>query len=111
VRNEIFDFALILRRSVYRCLTYLIKNPKPYPKLSSYHQYSTRYQDIDHIFLRLAKSQDGIHYYSIKFFNALLDSHKNVPSNQFLKQIKTYLVNKIIYTFDEFLNDSSNGLK
>jgi hypothetical protein len=79
--------------------------------LSSYHQYSTRSQDIDHISLRLTKSQDGIHYYCIKFFNALPDSHKNLPPNQFLKHIKTYLLNKIIYSFDEFLNNSSNDLK
>jgi hypothetical protein len=45
---------------IYRCLEYVIKNPKLYPKLSSYHQHSTRSQDIDHISLRLAKSQDGI---------------------------------------------------
>jgi ribonuclease P/MRP protein subunit RPP40 len=96
---------------IYRCLEYIIKNPKLYPKLSSYHQYSTRSQDIDHISLRLTKSQDGIHYYCIKFFNALPDSHKNLPPNQFLKHIKTYLLNKIIYSFDEFLNNSSNDLK
>jgi hypothetical protein len=89
----------------------IIKNPKLYPKLSSYHQYTTRSQDIDHISLRLTKSQDGIHYYCIKFFNALPDSHKNLPPNQFLKHIKTYLLNKIIYSFDEFLNNSSNDLK
>jgi hypothetical protein len=96
---------------IYRCLEYIIKNPKLYPKLSSYHQYSTRSQDIDHISLRLTKSQDGIHYYCIKFFNSLPDSHKNLPPNQFLKHIKTYLLNKIIYSFDEFLNNSSNDLK
>jgi hypothetical protein len=38
-------------------------------------------------------------------------SHKNLPPNQFLKHIKTYLLNKIIYSFDEFLNNSSNVLK
>jgi hypothetical protein len=55
------------------------------------------------IIYRLAKSQDGIHYYCIQFFNALPDSHKNLPPNQFLKQIKTHLLYKIIYSFDEFL--------
>lgn len=91
---------------IFKCLKYLLENPEKYPKLSSYHSYTTRTENLSHLNLRLTKSRDATHYYCIKFYNVLPHRIKLLQGKTFLRKFKVYLIKKAFYSFDEYIKNN-----
>jgi hypothetical protein len=91
---------------IYKCLEHIIKNLDSYPTLGAFHDYHTRAEAISFKTIRLSKSKDGINYFCIKFFNKLpVKITKTINEKMLLSKIKSYLIEKSFYSFEEFLEN------
>jgi hypothetical protein len=91
---------------IYKCLEHIIKNLDSYPTLGAFHDYHTRAEAISFKTIRLSKSKDGINYFCIKFFNKLpVKITKTINEKMLLSKIKSYLIEKQFYSFEEFLEN------
>lgn len=91
------------------CLLHIKKNEYEYRKNSYFHSYSTRHNDdfcID--YFRISRSRVGTNYYCVLFYNALPSHIRELSADVFHRKIKSLLIEKAFYTFDEFMNYSKN---
>lgn len=97
------NILTIPSRFIYESLIYTYKNLNNFQRNRYYHNYITRYNnDIRPEFLRLQKSRTASNYYGIKFFNLLQNDIKQLPINQFTKNIKDLLIKKAFDSIHDF---------
>jgi hypothetical protein len=60
--------------------------------------------------LRLNKSQTGVLFYGIKFYNKLPEVVRNASVDNFKINIKKFLLKKAYYSFEDFLRDTIDTL-
>jgi hypothetical protein len=60
--------------------------------------------------LRLNKSQTGVLFYGIKFYNKLPEVVRNASLDNFKINIKKFLLKKAYYNFEDFLRDTIDTL-
>ena len=101
IEHKIFTLPCLF---IYRCLEYVKTNLKQFHILGTEHVYLTRNHHIKHNNLRLSKSKNGVSYYGIKFFNVVPIHVRSLSEQQFLKIVKSYLIQKAFYTLEEFMN-------
>jgi hypothetical protein len=108
LRPGFFTFKYIYLASsyIYKCLEHIIKNLDSYPTLGAFHDYHTRAEAISFKTIRLSKSKDGINYFCINFFNKLpVKITKTINEKMLLSKIKSYLIEKQFYSFEEILEN------
>lgn len=97
---------------ILECVTYVKKNLDTYSTAGDSYGYDTR--NKDKLFLkyhRLEKTRDGTSYFGPKMYNALPHRIKNLNINCFIKILKKYLLSKVFYSIEEYLNNNFNDLK
>nr|CAI5848559.1 unnamed protein product [Callosobruchus analis] len=92
------------------CIIYTKKTENLFVKHSSVHTHLTRHRENFRLNdFRLTKSRNSTNYHCIKFFNTLPTEIRNLPTDIFLKKMKTYLIEKAFYFFVDYLqNDFSD---
>ncbi|KAB0805361.1 hypothetical protein PPYR_02331 [Photinus pyralis] len=88
---------------VYSCLCYAKANLHCFNTCKDVHSHSTRNsENLRTPFVRLATSQYGPNFWSVKFFNALPTEIKNLPTHLFKKQVKETLLCNPLYCIEDY---------
>nr|CAI5834912.1 unnamed protein product [Callosobruchus analis] len=96
---------------IFECLMYVRQNIDLYQTHENIHTYNTRARkNLIPVYWRVGRCHDGPGYWSIKFFNALPDEVKVLSAKAFKVRVKTYLLKKAFYSFNEFLNSDFSML-
>lgn len=93
--------------SVYilEVLLHIRRNIDLYAVNGGVHSYETRGRgDLTAGYCRLKRCQDGLRYWSIKFFNSLPTEIRALPLREFKAKMKKNLIDNAFFNFDEFLN-------
>uniref|UniRef100_A0A8D8Q2L3 Uncharacterized protein n=1 Tax=Cacopsylla melanoneura TaxID=428564 RepID=A0A8D8Q2L3_9HEMI len=91
---------------IYHCLLHARTNIEQIVRNNDVHQYNTRNANLLRVpYVRLQKNQNGINFWSHKFFNKLPDSIKNLPIPLFKSSIKDLLIQKVYFNTQSFLED------
>nr|CAI5854344.1 unnamed protein product [Callosobruchus analis] len=78
---------------------------------SDIHDYPTRNcKDVLPGFHRLSGTRKGTDYHCVKFFNVLPENVRALPDELFYAKIKTYLLRKAFYGYDEFTSNNFRDL-
>nr|CAH7768100.1 unnamed protein product [Callosobruchus chinensis] len=91
---------------ILECLLFVKHNLNQYTTHNNLHTYNRRNKNALVIpYNRLLKTRNGANYYSLVFYNALPECIKELEASNFKKIMKSYLIKKAFYTFDEYLNN------
>ncbi|VEN56729.1 unnamed protein product [Callosobruchus maculatus] len=95
---------------ILQCLSYVKRYENRFVKHSNVHIHLTRNREnLQLNDLRLTRSRNAENYHCIKFYNALPRSIKMLQANLFYKKMKSYLITKAFYSFEDYLhNDFSD---
>lgn len=103
------DFGILTVPSLYilRCLMFIKNNLENFKNTQHEHQYNTRFRnDFQYPRHRLTLYQKTPHYMGRKLFNKLPNNLKIIINeNKFKKELKNFLLEKIYYSVDQFLNE------
>jgi hypothetical protein len=93
------------------CLIYVKTHLDEYTSHREIHTYGTRKKsNLCLKELRLNKSQTGVLFYGIKFYNKLPEVVRNASVDNFKINIKKFLLKKAYYNFEDFLRDTIDTL-
>jgi hypothetical protein len=93
------------------CLIYVKTHLDEYTSHREIHTYETRRKsNLCLKELRLNKSQTGVLFYGIKFYNKLPEVVRNASVDNFKINIKKFLLKKAYYNFEDFLRDTIDTL-
>lgn len=93
---------------IYRCLQYVRENTNKFVRLSSFHNYPTRSQEVLSIPKHeTSKYQNCPYYQCIKMYNKLPSNVKTFDNVKFGKKIKSVLMEKAYYSIQEYMTDDN----
>nr|CAI5822017.1 unnamed protein product [Callosobruchus analis] len=96
---------------ILECLMNVRQNIDLYQTHENIHTYNTRVRkNLIPVYWRVGRCHYGPGYWSIKFFNTLPDEVKVLSAKAFKVRVKTYLLKKAFYSFNEFLNSDFSML-
>lgn len=85
---------------------YVRLNLENFETAGDIHQYDTRSRnDLRIRFLRLNKSWNATLHFGPAFFNKLPKVVRELPVKKYKIVIRKYLLNKVFYNYNDFLND------
>ena len=111
-RSKFIQLQILTFPSIYifSCLLYVKGNITSYTRHDDKHAYSTRHSDnLLADFKRTQRARDGINFYSIKFYK-LPNKIRALPPTSFKQKIKSFLLSKAYYHWDQFLFDNLDSI-
>lgn len=106
IENDILTLPCLY---ILTCLLYVKDNISSYEILSEGSTYHTRNRGcLMPNYSRLKTANTGYHYWGIKFFNHLPKTVQELNRNPFENTVRTFLVKKAYYKYEEFLEDQIN---
>lgn len=106
-RQAFVDMGILTLPCIYifECVKYVKLHPERYVQHNMIHSHNTRQgKDICPGPLKLKRSQDGINFHAIKFFNRLPVVVREKDSKTFLKEVRNVLMKNAFYDWDEFMS-------
>ena len=92
---------------IYQLLVLVKENIGGYPTNNIYHEYNTRNGgELQTPFYRLSRSQKSVYFLAPKYYNKLPVRLRELNIGDFKKQVRTSLIGKAYYSYNEFLNDN-----
>lgn len=96
---------------ILNCLQYLHAHKEDYVTHSHFHSHNTRIKEqFKPETLRLTTSRYSLNFYMFKFYNILPQNVRDLPLTSFKTKIKTYLLSKAFYSFDEYSMNNFNDM-
>lgn len=100
-----FEILTLPSQYIYESLVYVHLNINKFETVENLHQHDTRSRKDLHIeFLRLRRSWNATLHFAPAFFNRLPVRVRGLPIKQFKNVIRRYLLRKVFYNFNDFLN-------
>ena len=94
---------------IFSCLIHMKTHLVDYREHNEDHHYGTRHnQQLVLTYNRTERARDGINHFGIKFYNALPTHVKSLSFTTFKTRVKTYLLEKCFYSFEEYLTNNFN---
>lgn len=107
VRQYFREFQILTLPSqyIYLSLIHVYQNLNKYERAENLHEHDTRSRrDLRIEFLRLGRSWNATLHFAPAFYNKLPVSVRDLPIKRYKTVIKKYLLTKVFYNFNDFLN-------